>query len=87
MIFDWFLQSTATKFIFFSSVKAAANSVDGILTEDFVPNPTSLYGESKLAAESYLLNHLPDDKQVYILRPCMIHGPGNKGYLNLFTIW
>ena len=24
-----------------------------------------------------------DDKQVYILRPCMIHGPGNKGNLNL----
>ena len=22
-------------------------------------------------------------KQVYILRPCMIHGPGNKGNLNL----
>lgn len=24
-----------------------------------------------------------DGKQVYILRPCMIHGPGNKGNLNL----
>lgn len=23
------------------------------------------------------------EKQVYILRPCMIHGPGNKGNLNL----
>ncbi|EJW94130.1 NAD-dependent epimerase/dehydratase, partial [gut metagenome] len=23
------------------------------------------------------------DKQVYIMRPCMIHGPGNKGNLNL----
>ena len=23
------------------------------------------------------------NKQVYILRPCMIHGPGNKGNLNL----
>ena len=26
---------------------------------------------------------LQRDKQVYILRPCMIHGPGNKGNLNL----
>jgi len=82
-IFDWFLQSTATKFIFFSSVKAAADTVDGILTEDIVPNPKGPYGESKLAAESYLLNHFPDDKHVYILRLCMIHGPGNKGNLNL----
>ena len=24
-----------------------------------------------------------DGKKVYILRPCMIHGPGNKGNLNL----
>ena len=23
------------------------------------------------------------DKQVYIIRPCMIHGPGNKGNLNM----
>ncbi len=23
------------------------------------------------------------DKKVYILRPCMIHGPGNKGNMNL----
>ncbi len=25
----------------------------------------------------------PSKKRVYILRPCMIHGPGNKGNLNL----
>ena len=24
-----------------------------------------------------------DGKKVHILRPCMIHGPGNKGSLNL----
>ena len=30
------------------------------------------------------LEHLkPTSKDVYILRPCMIHGPGNKGNLNL----
>ena len=23
------------------------------------------------------------EKKVYIMRPCMIHGPGNKGNLNL----
>ncbi len=23
------------------------------------------------------------DKKIYILRPCMIYGPGNKGNLNL----
>lgn len=83
-IYDWFLQSSAGKFIFFSSVKAAADFVPGdILTEDIVPNPVGPYGESKIKAEEYILSHPASDKQVYILRPCMIHGPGNKGNLNL----
>ena len=82
-------------FIFFSSVKAAADSVVGdMLTEDVIPTPVGPYGESKIAAEEYILSKLRSehgelkvamqrDKQVYILRPCMIHGPGNKGNLNL----
>lgn len=83
-IYDYFLSSkTAKKFIFFSTAKAAADKVDGILTEDVVPSPVGPYGESKIAAEKYIQEHLRDDKQVYILRPCMIHGPGNKGNLNL----
>ncbi len=83
-IFDYFLASkTAKKFIFFSTAKAAADKVEGVLTEDVVPSPVGPYGESKIAAEKYIQEHLVADKQVYILRPCMIHGPGNKGNLNL----
>lgn len=82
-IYDFFLKSKAKKFIFFSTAKAAADKVDGILTEDVVPSPVGPYGESKIAAEKYIQEHLVADKQVYILRPCMIHGPGNKGNLNL----
>ena len=69
--------------MFFSTAKAAADKVDGILTEDVVPSPVGPYGESKIAAENYILHHLPENKDVYIFRPCMIHGPGNKGNLNL----
>ncbi len=91
-VFDYFLESDARKFIFFSSVKAAADSVPGEeLTEDIVPAPVGPYGESKIAAENYILeneelrmrNEEFWEKRVYILRPCMIHGPGNKGNLNL----
>ena len=86
-IFDFFLESSAKKFIFFSSVKAAADSVVGdVLTEDVIPTPVGPYGESKIQAEEYIKKHFTfsnTDKQVYILRPCMIHGPGNKGNLNL----
>ena len=48
-IFDFFLESTAKKFIFFSSVKAAADSVVGdALREDVIPTPIGPYGESKI---------------------------------------
>ncbi|GHT61296.1 nucleoside-diphosphate-sugar epimerase [Bacteroidia bacterium] len=105
-IFDYFLQSNAKQFIFFSSVKAAADRVvetghaPSLLTEDIVPNPVGPYGESKIKAEKYILakgerQKVQEDtafhlspfafypKSVYIFRPCMIHGPGNKGNLNL----
>ena len=83
-ILDWFLkQPKCKKFVFFSTAKAAADKVDGVLTEDVVPSPVGPYGESKIAAEKYIQEHMPTDKQVYIFRPCMIHGPGNKGNLNL----
>ena len=117
-IFDYYLDhKDIKKFIFFSSVKAAADFVLGnILTEDVPTNPVGPYGESKIKAEEYIINKLTVDsgqltvdgeqltvamqhdsatncqlstvncqlnKQVYILRPCMIHGPGNKGNLNL----
>jgi nucleoside-diphosphate-sugar epimerase len=83
-IFDAFLLSDAKVFITLSSVKAVADTLDSILTEDFLPNPTTHYGKSKLLAEHYILSRkIPEGKRVYILRPCMIHGPGNKGNLNL----
>jgi len=87
-IFDYFLQSTARQFIFFSSVKAAADKVESdCLTEDVVPKPVGPYGESKIKAEEYINGKWSivngQLKTVYIFRPCMIHGPGNKGNLNL----
>lgn len=83
-IFDKFIDSNASVFITLSSVKAAADSLTSPLTEDHTPNPVTHYGKSKLLAEEYILSkHIPKGKRVYILRPCMIHGPGNKGNLNL----
>ena len=101
-IYDYFLAHEGIKkFIFFSTAKAAADRVEGVLTEDVVPMPVGPYGESKIAAERYILNHpschldqaqrverslddaRDDGRRTYIFRPCMIHGPGNKGNLNL----
>lgn len=83
-LFNHFIKSDAKDFFYFSSVKAVADTVEGVLKEDIIPNPYTPYGQSKQEAEQYLLNaSLPEGKRVFIIRPCMIHGPGNKGNLNL----
>ncbi|MBM3887453.1 NAD-dependent epimerase/dehydratase family protein [Candidatus Dependentiae bacterium] len=83
-VFDAFLESDAKVFIGLSSVKAAADEVKGELTEHYPPNPITHYGKSKLLAEQYIFSReIPEGKRIYILRPCMIHGAGNKGNLNL----
>jgi nucleoside-diphosphate-sugar epimerase len=108
------------KFLLFSSVKAVADRVEGVLTEEAVPAPQTPYGQSKLEAEGVVrsslvhycasalveraeggesvgnkqpaigndstnerMNSRTNELFYYILRPCMIHGPGNKGNLNL----
>lgn len=83
-IYEVFLMSEAKIFIFVSSVKASADVVQNVLKEGDMANPQTHYGKSKLMAEEYIRSQvLPEGKSYYILRPCMIHGPGNKGNLNL----
>ena len=83
-LFKKFKDSNVKDLLYFSSVKAVADSVEGILTENVLPNPITPYGRSKMEAENFLISEpIRDDQRVFILRPCMIHGPGNKGNLNL----
>lgn len=83
-VFDAFLKSSASVFIFVSSVKAVADAVQEPLTEAHPADPQTPYGQSKRQAELHILSQvIPEGKRVYILRPCMVHGPGNKGNLNL----
>lgn len=82
-LYDKFLKSRAKSFIFVSSIKAAVDAASAPVTEDVDPTPISPYGQSKLRAEQYIQQHRGFEKEYYILRPCMVHGPGNKGNLNL----
>lgn len=84
VLFNEFLKSDIKDFFFFSSVKAVADTVADVLYENVMPKAVTPYGQSKLEAETYLLSQkLPQGKRLFIIRPCMIHGPGNKGNLNL----
>ena len=67
-------------FFFVSSTEvygAAFN--DGVVSEDTVPRPMSVYGKSKLAAENILQDVLPPTMQCIIARPTNHSGPGQDG--------
>jgi len=77
-------KSGVGKFIFLSSIKAVTDHEEGIIDEGVMPVPSSPYGVSKRLAEDHILNQENHSGlDCYILRPCMVHGPGNKGNLKL----
>lgn len=76
-IYDRFLESGAKKFLFFSSIKAQ----DGDTAYAISKRKAELAIRQKEEVRRNL------GKEVYILRPCMIHGKGNKGNLNLLVKW
>lgn len=82
-IYKEFRESSAHTMIYFSSVKAVSDGANEVIDEQTLPNPKTPYGQSKYCAEKILMGNIPKGKRVIILRPCMIHGPGNKGNLNL----
>lgn len=84
-VFKEFVISDAKLLIHVSSLAAVEEfESDAPLNEDQTPNPQSVYGKSKRAAEEWLLKQdIPENKKLIILRPPMVHGPGDKGNLGL----
>jgi len=83
-LFNHFIKDPeAKKFLFLSTIHVLTESPDTVLDEAYNPEPFTPYGKSKYLAEKYIQQNCPPDKDYYILRPSMIHGPGNKGNLNL----
>ena len=80
---DEVLKSSVKKFVYVSSIKALCDTSSTPAEEGMTPNPVTDYGKSKLKAEEDIQSNAWDKKSFYILRPAMIHGPGNKGNLNL----
>jgi len=84
-LYDCFLNNRASLFIHISSIAALEEeNAKDIISEEYTPNPKSYYGRSKRIAEEFLLEQIiPEGKKIVILRPTMIHGPGDKGNLKL----
>ena len=85
-IYDRFLGSSAKKFIFFSSIKAQDGDTPYAQSkkaaEEYILSHTNCHLDQTKCVERSL-DCARDDKRVYILRPCMIHGKGVKGNLPL----
>lgn len=86
-IFNKFIKSKAKVLIHVSSLAALEEFESSKpLTENDNPNPVSFYGKSKRSAEEWLLSQkVNSDQKIIILRPPMIHGPGDKGNLSLLV--
>lgn len=84
-VFHAFFSSSAHLLIHISSLAALEElESDHPLSEDDECHPVSWYGKSKLAAEEWLMSQeLPVGKKLIIVRPPMVHGPGDKGNLGL----
>lgn len=84
-VFNAFLESSVNLLIHVSSLAALEEFESSIpLTESDKCNPVSWYGKSKREAEEWLFaQELPVGKKLLILRPPMVHGPGDKGNLGL----
>ncbi|MDR2283082.1 MAG: NAD-dependent epimerase/dehydratase family protein [Sphingobacterium sp.] len=84
-VYEAFETSEAKLLIHISSLAALEEFESSkFLTESDKCQPESLYGSSKRKAEEWLINQkLPIGKKLIILRPPMVHGPGDKGNLSL----
>jgi len=84
-VFQAFLDSSASLLIHVSSLAALEEfESSSPLKESDECRPISWYGKSKREAEEWLLSQvLPTNKKLIIIRPPMVHGPGDKGNLGL----
>lgn len=71
-------QAGVKQLIFMSTAAVYGASINHI-TKDTKPSPDTLYGKSKLEAETKLKEMETDEFHVAIIRPPMVYGEGCKG--------
>ena len=69
------------RFVYFSSVKAAADPGEECVDETWNVPPADAYGQSKRAAEQLVLSASKQGLHASVLRPTLVYGPGVKGNL------
>lgn len=83
-LFDKFLKSDSSVFIFMSSILVLGADSLVPLTEDMNPTSVTNYAKSKFESELYISqSKLPQGKRYYILRTPLVYGKDIKGNLKL----
>jgi len=81
-LLDAAAQRGVTGFVYFSSIKAAADPGPHCVDESWNEPPSDAYGRSKREAEQRVLAvGQATGMHVCNLRPCLVYGPGVKGNL------
>ncbi|WP_418185370.1 NAD-dependent epimerase/dehydratase family protein [Aliarcobacter vitoriensis] len=80
------LPNTPTKFIFLSTIDVYGK-VQGLISEDILANPVTLYGWSKLYCEKMLENWSKENNIILqILRIGHIYGKGEEAYKKVIPV-
>lgn len=79
-------ESGVKQFLFLSTVNVYG-LLNGTITRETLPRPSSHYGKSKLAGEKIVSELADDTFLVVILRPPMVYGPGCKGNYPVLQKW
>lgn len=81
-VYEEATRAAVQRFVFFSSVKAAGPPGNHQVDEGHGTAPETPYGESKRAAENFLLRRTDQrGPSVAVLRPTLVYGAGWKGNL------
>lgn len=72
-------KNSGVKQFIFMSTAAVYGKITGYITKDTIPQPTTYYGISKLAAENDIQGLQGENFKVTIIRPPLVYGDGCKG--------
>lgn len=81
ILYDGHLKSNSTFFIYISSSTVYEGVSKNIIYEDDIGKNLSIYANTKLLAEKYIIENNLSTKKYFIIRPSIIVGPSPKGNL------
>ena len=85
-VFDAAKTYGVERFVFFSTCSSyGVHDSDALADEDTPLNPVSLYAETKIEMEKYLLDNVDNNIFCTIMRPSTVHGPSPRMRFDLIV--